>query len=346
MFQPFSRQAKFLLLPVFFLPGLLSVSVSHACDSGTVRDAAFRARREVYRLDFVAPPGDAAAEGEYRRLEQWFAENGAGLNVVLERHTPEDYSGPGAEGFDAASGGPFPRTYLSGGRFVKAWRGAPSEAELAMLRGSPALDAARGELTEKWAVVLYSRGVDEDRFAEVDAAARQWSESHPPGVTVQKVERDDPREALLCSLAGIGPDEPDWVAVVFGRGRAMIPMPRGMGVTRRAVTEQLNKLAVPCTCLQNTVDFAVDLPLFWELSRDAQVASLAGPQGYAEMTLDEKLAPVLDEIGGGGASRTTAAALPPLAPLLAMAGAAAAVTAFIIVRHLARKRRAAKERNQ
>lgn len=326
---------------------LLAALPCLACDTGTVRDAAFHAKRDNYRLVVAGDAGDAALDEKFRALEAWFAAQGPGLNVKVEREDAADTARLAAEfGIDAVPE-EFPATYLCcwhpvlrGPVVARRWPGVPAPEEAAFLRGSPALEKARELLPDHWGVVLFSRGDGADRFPEVAGLERAWAANHAPGIGVVAVDRADPREALLVALAGPDAEGEDWAAVLYGKGKLMIPVLAGEDLTTGALDRLFQRLPVPCTCLQQALTPGLDLPLLWDAALDARYDPLAAPQGYAELRLDD----------GGSGDRTAAlvAEIPEpkaglglavLVPLVAAAGLAVGA----VLGTVAHARRARKE---
>lgn len=325
---------------------LLAAFPCLACDTGTVRDAAFHAKRDNYRLVVAGNAGDAAVEEGFRALEAWLAALGPNLNVKAEREDAADAARLAAEFGIAAAPEDFPATFLCCWHpalrapvVVRRWPGVPAPEDVEFLRGSPALEKARELLPDHWAVVLFSRGGGADRLPEVSGLEKTWAANHAPGIGVVPLDRADPREALLVTLAGPDAEGEDWAAVLYGKGKLMIPVLAGEDLETAALDRMLQRLPTPCTCLQQALTPGLDLPLLWDPALDARYDPLAdAAQGYAELRLDggggDRAAPRVAEIPDPG----TGLGLAALIPLVAAAGlAVGAVLGTVVHARRARK---------
>lgn len=307
--------------------------MASACDTGTVRDAAFHARRDNYRLVVVVPPEAQNAQAEKTALETWFTEQRQALNVRLdwvESDAPVTLAEYGIQ----ASQEELPAAWLCGWHPVRRtpyaayrWPGIPTRDALEALHATPALAKARDALLDHWAVVIFARGEGPDRAAIVAQVSRDWAEQHAPGIAVVQMDRRDPREALFCAITGIASDSPDWVGVVYGKGKLLLPTLSGDDISVAHLDGLLQRLPVPCTCLQQAMAPGLDLPFHWDPALDARYAALTGPIGYTEIRLDQKVAPLMADLPPEDA-RIGAAVLLPLALLGALA--IASVAAMLI----------------
>lgn len=279
-----------------------------ACNSGSVRDAAFQERRDLHRLCVIANKDDVEGAAIFERLSAWFGEVGVELNVKLERLAAD---GPDVswEQYGMPSAPPaLPVTVLVGvsqtmrrAFVIEHWDPAPEASDLAMLLTSPALEAAKKDLLDVWAVMLYSPGTGEGgraHRAALDAIEKRWDAEHEPGLSVVAFDRTDPREGLLCAFANLRPSESDWMAVLFGRGKIMGPPLEGDEITEGNIESLLNQLVVPCTCLQESIGLGVNLPLRWEKSLDDKFAVMeqAVGGGYMEITFDDQVDAMVEEV--------------------------------------------------
>ena len=334
---PLSPFSPFILHASSFILFVLGVSTAWACDSGTVRDAAFHAPRDVHRLYLIANRDDADADAMEQRLETWLEGNGKDLNVELVRIAADDPSVRWTD-YDIPSApsdvpvvaliGQFPsppRAFV-----IDLWTPGPSDEDLAVLTDSPVRQRIREGLLNYWAVVVLAAQAGDSAAAfqpMLEAVTKRWAEEQSPGVTVVRLDRTDPRERTLCSFAGIRPDGPVWAGVVFGRGRLLAPPLEGDSVTEAHLNQLIAGLAAQCTCLQESLVMGLDVPLTWNEALDAQVVALAPPQGYVEMTIDDQVAAietqleaeVPDEAGGVLAITLVPLALAALAALAAVA---------------------------
>lgn len=326
------------------LVALLSALIAFpvwACNSGTVRDAAFQGKRDMHRLCVMGNKDDVSANSIHEKLAAWFQDNSEGLNIRLERVNADD---PDIrwERYGLPSAPPsFPVTVLVGTSLflkesfvVEHWEPAPTSSDLAMLRSSPALDAAKVGLVDVWAVILYSRATQEGADAGqavLDKVAKRWEEQHAPGIRVAPLDRADPRERILCSFAGIKPSTADWAGVMFGRGRLMGPPLQGAEITEENVERLLSGLMVPCTCLQESIALGIDVPLAWEPRLDRKFAALetAAGRGYQEITFGQQAETLAAQVKNEEGRNVAVAAVIPLA-LIAVTSVA--ITAFMIWR--------------
>ena len=271
-----------------------------ACDSGTVRDAAFLAKRDMHRLCVIVNEGDEEGAAIEQRLEEWLKGPAKGFNATLfkiEADAPNvpwaDFGLPGPPpdvpvvammGQFAASSRPF---------LIHHWEPAPSDVELEGILDSPARKALTQAILDNWAVVLFSPGKDNDvagTQAMFDKVTARWADEQSPGVSVVRFDRDAPEEWMLAKFIGMRPDTGDWAGVVFGRGKLMAPPLRGEDVTEANLNTLIERLAVPCTCLQDSTTNGLDIPMTWDESLDSKVVALPIPGGYTELTVGERVA--------------------------------------------------------
>jgi len=275
---------------VFALAVVLDGSVHDvwACDS-TVRGTAFEEPRDVHRLCVISDGWDTQSQALFSRLEKWLAESGANLNVELVRLDGRDenvqwpdYGIPSAPldlpvvmlaGYDRANRRSFVITH---------WEPGPSDKDLDALTSSPAREAIKREVVKHWAVVLYATGAGGEAGggeAVIEAVANDWVQKHAPGLSVVRLDRTDPRERLLASFIGLPRSGPDWVGIVFGRGKLMAPPLEGREITEEALEKLLSQLIEICSCLRPPTMMGVDIPMLWEPALDESVVSLLPPAG-------------------------------------------------------------------
>lgn len=281
----FRRNDLFFVAPVFLLLGI-SGGESRACENTTVRDAAYQSDRDVHRLCVIGDAGDARAGKIMDRLTAWLGESAPALNVVLVRVAAD---GPDVswKDYGIPSAPPSPPVVVLAGYhtaerrafFIDYWEPSPTAEDLAALRSSPAREAIRREVGKRLAVLLYMRGTgDAAGRAEpvLEATVRRWSEREPAGVSVVRVDRSDSRERLLRSFVGVQATGPDWVAVVFGRGKFLPPI-QGEEITEAGLNERLELLVGACTCMRSPSTLGTDVPMVWEEHLDAAVVALRTP---------------------------------------------------------------------
>ncbi len=295
-----TKREKFLCA----LCAIMSISAaSWSCDTGTVRDAAFHGRRDNFRLGLILPDSDAAQEATYAPLSAWFAEHGGALNVHFEIIDADDVMKLRLEYGLEQLPESLPATALAAYHpaiqrpaLFKLWPSALDLKLLEKLRDNPTLQTIVREAPEHWAVLLYARGAGVDRRPEAAAIVAKWRTERPPGVYLLEVNRRAPENAWLCAVVGIEADGEDWAGVVYGRGKLMLPVLTGDTLARAQLDDMLNRLAAPCTCLQQASASGLDLPMFWPEEQTPAFTALAAPAGYHEMTLDDKVASLLEEV--------------------------------------------------
>jgi hypothetical protein len=276
----FYRSLIFPALCILFLPDRTA-----ACDSTSVRDGAFGEPRSVHLLGVMARAGDPAGEKIYANLDEWCKKDGQNLNLELRRVDPDD---PEIrwEDYGIPSCPPsLPVTVLAGkgslGRanfLIYHWEPGPSAQDLEILKTSPAREKIREEAVRRLAVLIHVPASEGDPSGAGDIlsrVARAWSAREPMGVAVITVDRDDRNERLLLSFMGVKGQGLDCAAVVFGRGKMMVPL-KGEEISEAALNNQLETLVGRCTCLQSPASLGVDIPLVWEPAHDLAVVPLRG----------------------------------------------------------------------
>jgi hypothetical protein len=254
-----------------------------ACDSATLRDAAYDEPRDMHRLCVMGRQNDAAAGNLHDRLAAWIGASGAGLNLQLISVAVDDPNVPWAEYGIPSAPPSSPVVVLAGRRtidrksfFVDHWDPEPSDADLEALKSSPLRETIRQQVGQRMALLLYVPGTGPDSGSAeqvVNATATAWSKKEPAGVTVIRGDRADRRERVLLAFAGIRPSGPDWVAVVFGRGKLMPPL-QGAEITEACLNEQLESLLAECTCMRSPASLGVDLLMPWNEAADKAVVKL------------------------------------------------------------------------
>jgi len=280
-----------------------------ACDS-TVRGQAFVDPRDLHRLCVIHDGSTTSGEAIASRLAQWLDGPGASMNVELLQLDAgeaavqwEEYGLPSAPpnlpvvmlaGYERVNRRSFVITH---------WAPAPDDADLEALRTSPVREALKREVTGHWAVLLHAPAVAREGDEQptsvpqaLDAVARNWREKFPPGVAVVRLDRTDPRERLLVAFLGIQPTGPEWVGVVFGRGKVMGPPLEGDAITEGALDQLLARLVEVCSCLRPPSMMGVDLPMTWEPAIEQAVVSLVVATDASAATA-ENAAPVVPSAG-------------------------------------------------
>ena len=268
-----------------------------ACNSGSVRDAAFQAKRDMHRLCVFTTSKDSQGDAIFERLRSWLETDGQRLNAVLERVNADDPS-VGWEAYGIPGQPPsLPVVALIGLMptsprrpfVIDHWEPTLSDADLAALKTSPARDEVKRTITDVWAVLVYSPGPNTEQNKEVvlNAVEKQWETEHAPGISIARLDRTDPRERTLRSFVGLGPTGPDWVGVVFGRGTLLAPPLQGDDITENNLNRLLTSLTVACTCLQQSMTLGLGLPMTWEPELDVKAAAaVQSVLDYMETTVN------------------------------------------------------------
>ena len=256
------------------------------CDT-TVRGKAFEEVRDVHRLCVIADGPAAQSLASDSQLQQWRSGSGQWFNAELLHLDARDEKIEWLEYGMPSAPADLPVVVLAGldrasrRRFVIAhWQPGPTPEELDRLTGSPVREAIQREVGKRWAVLLHSPAADgrTSRASDIlDATVRAWAEQHPPGVSLVRLDRADPRERLLVSFIGLQPSGPDWVGVVFGRGKLMVPPLEGDGISSESLQMLLSRLTEICSCLQPPSMMGVDIPMTWEPELEKSVVSLVAP---------------------------------------------------------------------
>lgn len=264
-----------------------------ACDI-MVRDMAFRMPRDVHRLCVMAESGDPAADEIADQVADWLDREAPDLNLEVVRVAADDPEVRWSD-FGIPSAPPvLPVTVLIGTNretglnfVIQHWEPAPSDDELSALADSPLREKLQQELGRQLAVVLYApcATCDDDHVpAMLGLLQREWQnvQGSELGVGVIEVDRTDPAERLLLSFAGLPPDGPDWVGVVFGRGKLMNPPLVGDEITPAALNGLLDDVLADCSCSKPLPSMGVDLPMAWAPELDDQVVALGTPVDVVE----------------------------------------------------------------
>ena len=150
-----------LLAALFLLASGLMATTARACNDGTVRDAAFAGPRDVHRLCVIARSDDPSGAAIKRRLANWLADAGTGLNVELV-DVAADAVGVQWRDYGIPSAPPeLPVVVLAGRRtaerksfFIDYWQPAPTAEELEQLRDSPARQAIRRQIGKNRSIIV------------------------------------------------------------------------------------------------------------------------------------------------------------------------------------------------
>lgn len=259
-------------------------SHAHACDYLTMRDAGFDEPRDVHRLCVFGKTTDPDARVVHDRLDNWIETEGKDLNVALEYVAVDDPEMDWAEFGIPSAPSSTPVVALIGnavGRknwVIHHWQPSLTDADLDQLRDSPARQAIRREAPRRLAVVVYIPPADPGgpkAGPVINQAVSDWANrmEQDLGLAVVTVDRSDEREQFLLSFMGPEPNDSDWIALVFGRGKFMPPL-EGQDITQANLDAQLEELMVECTCYRSPGTLGVDVPMAWEQVLNKQIVRL------------------------------------------------------------------------
>ncbi len=264
---------------------------SEACDSGTIRQAAFEGPRDMHRLCVIANADDTNANKLHASLKALLDPIALDLNLELLRINAGDPETDWTSVALPSMPPSLPVTILAGWDsvhhrpfLIDHWEPAPTEEEMAVLVSSPAREAVQQGTAEYWAVLLHAKGTGEqnpDIQAAIDAVEKKWADAQPPGVQVVSLNRSDPKERSLCAFIGLAPSGPDWVGVVYGRGKLLAPPLSGDSITEENLNKLVETLLQPCTCVSPGTSLGVDLPMLWGKAHAECVIPL-GSDAYIE----------------------------------------------------------------
>jgi len=285
-----------ILLTVGLVRGALFPASAAACYDLTVRDAAFGVPRDVHHLCVMAPADDPAGQALHDQLADWFETRGASLNVELVNVVADDPAVRWDEYGIPSAPPSLPVVVLAGSRYMERrgfyidhWEPGPTADDFEAIRTSPARERIRSEVVRRLAVLLYVPGTDAGAGGAegvLDAVVKRWSRRLPLGLSIVRVDRADDRERVLLSFIGAGEAGPDWVAVVFGRGKIMPPL-EGADITEARLDELITLVAGECTCLRPPSALGVDIPMMWDEKNDAAVIPLRTGVGNARLPWDD-----------------------------------------------------------
>ncbi len=282
-----------LAIPLLALAAGLPAS---ACEDLTVRDAAYDGLRDIHRLCVIGKTADdSAARQIHDKLATWLDSTRGGLNLELFYLAAEDSDVRWQEYGIPSAPRSLPVVTLVGRRALERkswvidhWEPAPNSEDLERLRTSPAREAIRRQIGRRLAVLLYVPSTDrKSGMAErvIDAVVKTWARKEALGLSVVRVDRLDERERLLLSFSGVQASGPDWLAVVFGRGKFMPPL-EGQNITEAELNAMLELLTGECACLGSPGTLGVDIPMMWDKALDQAVIRLRMPISISEAVSD------------------------------------------------------------
>jgi len=249
-----------------------------ACDYLTMRDAGFDEPRDVHRLCVIGASDDDNARQIHTRLNQWLTTEVADLNLELrflatddETVVWKDYGIPSAPPETPVVVLAGYRSFQRQGFYIDHWQPAPSDDDLKTLATSPARNAIARQVGQHLAVLVHVAGNGTSAQSAtplLEQTVRQWATKKEwLDMTVVNVDRTDPRERLLLSFIGIEPTGPDWVSVIFGRGKFM-PAMEGDAITEANLNDRLETLIEECTCNRPPRSLGTDILLRWDTALD------------------------------------------------------------------------------
>ncbi len=273
------------------LAGVVAIAVyasaGFPCDT-TVRGKAFEEMRDIHRLIILADEKELQNKTIAGQLRNWLAGPARFFNAEMLLLDPRDET---IEWLEYGIPGPppgLPAVALIGRdrahfrSFVIAhWEPAPTGADLDLLTSSPLRERIKREVVGRWAVLLYAPAAGPSLSgtpAVLEEVQTLWAEKHPPGISILTFDRSDPREKLLASFIGLEPDGPEWVGIVFGRGKMMIPPLEGEEITTDSLNTLLGKLVEICSCLEPPSMLGVDIPMTWEPELEPKIVSLVAAE--------------------------------------------------------------------
>jgi len=267
-----------------------------ACEL-TVRDAAFRTRRDTHSLCVIADADDEAGQIIHDDLLAWLYGAGHDLNLKLVKIQADDpdvrwneYGLPSAPpsmpvvalvGQNAGAG----RSFV-----IDHWEPSPSADDLAALKSSPVRQQLSQELGQHVAMILFSPALDYDDGAArevLEKTVEKWSGTDRPGVSVIQLDRSDPRERILSSFCGLDPQGPHWVGVVFGRGKLMFPPLQAAEISFKKLDEVILQVDQDCSCSKPLPSMGVDIPLVWNEKLTAKFIPTSDPAEESEDARDD-----------------------------------------------------------
>ncbi len=260
----------------------LTPCTARACEDATVRDAAFLEKeRDRHFLCTVGEAGGERGKRIHEALERWRDASAPTLNVETVFLAIDDAE-IGWTTYGLPSAPPTsPAVFLSGRHtqenrvfFVDFWDPEPNEVDLANLLTSPVREAIQRDIRDRFAVVLYAPGADDGSAKSMlESVVTGWKERGPLELSLQTLDRAKPEERLLVSFLGLKEDGPDWIGVLFGRGKLMTPL-KGDAISEGELLAQLELLTTPCTCLRSPGEFGVDIPMTWDPAWDETIVQL------------------------------------------------------------------------
>jgi hypothetical protein len=150
--------------------------------------------------------------------------------------------------------------------FGQYWEPAPSDDELAALKSSPVRERIGKASARSFALLLHMPHAGDEgtqTHAMLSRVAHEWEREAELPVEVVTIDRTAVEEGLLAGFVEATPDGPEWVGVVFGRGKLMMPPLVGDGISEVGLQEHFDILMADCTCSRSARSMGVDIPMAW-----------------------------------------------------------------------------------
>ncbi len=275
------------------LTALFPMGPALACEYLTVRDAAFQEPRDIHRLVLLIRSTDKGIHEMESNIREWIEGYGQTLNLEFltldVEDTEIDWSEYGIPGPPPST----PATVLVGTNqrtrknfFIRHWDPTPKMDELDAIVQSQFRDQIDDSLLKEVGVIVHSPGNEggSEEIAEILAGIeKDWDEKEKAGISLLTLDRANEEEKLVVSFLGIPKKGPDWVCILFGRGKAMDPW-IGENINEGELNGQLETLIGECSCLQTAGALGVDLPMVWTDEMDSRMIPLREPIEEEEET--------------------------------------------------------------
>ena len=259
-----------------------------ACEGLTVAMALFENRRDVHSLLVIGPENDPLTDADYERLRAWSSGTAEDLNLAIQRISTDDPAVVWSDhGFEQAPDttrltvlvARHPASALN--LVVDRWDPAPTDEDLEVLRESPLRERLRIETIANLAVLVHAPGADAGTTAGIrsllENLLQAWNTERNHTIALLEVNRADPRERTFMQFATLGELDSDWVGVFAGRGVMLFPPLTAGTLTRENINQLLERLAGPCTCIENPYALGVELPILWTGADEARAREFAAP---------------------------------------------------------------------
>lgn len=266
---------------------LLFCLTSHACEDLTVRDAAFSEPRDEHNLFVIANGDDPRGAEIEQRLADWLIGSGSGLNLMVQGIAADDPETDWSQVGIPSAPRTLPVVVLVGNDvtarrffYIQHYEPEPTLEDLAALEDSPIRRTIRSKMGDRMAALLYVPGTTPsatDTSAILNSTMADWSKRERLPIEKLTLQRDNPNEGILLSFLGVPQEGPDWVGVVFGKGKIMPPLV-GEEINTYGLNERLAAVAAECTCLSTASKTGVDIPMKWTAADDALFTPLREPE--------------------------------------------------------------------